>query len=78
MKTVFRYIWMFINNIYIDSTRYDAGQGASRPYIELPHIFAISCRLRGGTLWRYDGKAACMSKQTVTLLYCFWRPAERR
>ncbi len=23
-------------------------------------------RLSGGTPWRYDGKAACMSKQTVT------------
>ncbi len=32
-------------------------------------------RLRGGTPWRYDGKASCMSKQIVTLLYWFWRPA---
>ncbi len=30
-------------------------------------------RLRGGTPWRYDGKASCMSKQTVSLLYWFWR-----
>ncbi len=32
-------------------------------------------RLSGGTPWRYDGKASCMSKQSVTLLYWFWRPA---
>ncbi len=24
--------------------------------------------LRGGTPWRYDGKASCMSKQTVILV----------
>ncbi len=32
-------------------------------------------RLRGGPPWQYDGKASCMSKQIVTLLYWFWRPA---
>ncbi len=26
-------------------------------------------RLSDKTPWRYDGKASCMSKQTVTLLY---------
>ncbi len=35
----------------------------------------VSYRLSGGTPWRYDGKASCMSKQAVTLLYWFWRPA---
>ncbi len=35
-------------------------------------IYRLSC----GTPWRYDGKASCMSKQTVTLLYWFWRPVK--
>ncbi len=25
------------------------------------------------TPWRHDGKPSCMSKQTVTLVYWFWR-----
>ncbi len=29
-------------------------------------------RLSGKTPLRYDGKASCMSKQSVTLLYWFW------
>ncbi len=36
----------------------------------------LVCRANGGIYrlsskmpWRYDGKASCMSKQTVTLLY---------
>ncbi len=33
-------------------------------------------RLSGKTPLRYDGKASCMSKQSVTLLHWFWRPAK--
>ncbi len=33
-------------------------------------------RLSGKTTLRYDGKASCMSKQSVTLLHWFWRPAK--
>ncbi len=28
----------------------------------------VRARLSGGTPWRYDGKASCMSKQTVILV----------
>ncbi len=34
-------------------------------------------RLRGGRPCRYDVKATCMSKQIVTRLYWFWRPAAK-
>ncbi len=33
-------------------------------------------RLSGKMPWQYDGKASCMSKQSVTLLYWFLRPAK--
>ncbi len=32
--------------------------------------------LSGKTPLRYDGKASCLSKQSVTLLHCYWRPAK--
>ncbi len=36
----------------------------------------LNYRLSGKTPWQYDGKASCMSKQSVTLLHWFWRPAK--
>ncbi len=42
--------------------------------IKLPLKAGIN-RLRGGTPWQYDGKASCMNRQTVSLLYWFWRSA---
>ncbi len=33
-------------------------------------------QLSGKTPLQYDGKASCMSKQSVTLLHLFWRPAK--
>ncbi len=41
------------------------------------HAYGRIYLLSGGTPWRYDGKASCMSKQTVTLLYWYWRLAWR-
>ncbi len=56
---------------YYPHSRY----GISNSFFDqLPTLVGrIVSRLRGGMPWRYDGKASCMSKQTVTLLYWFWR-----
>ncbi len=43
------------------------GKGCSGLLIDAGEVYLF--RLRGGTPCRYNGKASCTSKQTVTRLY---------